>query len=252
MTIPRSELSGFMNVYDGIAVINNRQHPNADQRALIPGADEAFAAFEAQNSAAAPLHAERRELGQELSKLRQSKHPAYEYDQNRDDELTRRRAQIDLELRRNALAAKKLGMDYLNLVWNNPKPDDTRRRAAKGALEAHEAAIEAHAALETALTKRDSLYGSAGHPSAHEFHKHTQRHAHRDGRISQARYFLAQLVSDFPTDSVQVVADGGKVLTAEEIEAQRLEDARAKEQRAIAATRERGRRQEIIAHNTEN
>ncbi|MFE4078267.1 hypothetical protein [Paenarthrobacter sp. YIM B13468] len=252
MTISQSELSGFINVYEGVAVIGHGKQPNADQRALIPGADEAFAAFEAQNSAAIPLRAERKKLSQELTKLRRAKHPAHEYDQNLDDELTRRRAQIDLELRRNALAARKLGTDYLDIVWNIPKPDETRRRAAKAALEAHEATLAAHAALEAALTKRDSLYASAGHPSAHEFHRHTQRHAHNDGRISQVRYYLSKLVSDFPTEAVKTVAEGGEVPTAEQIEAMARESIRANEQRTIAAARERGRRQEIIDHNSSN
>ncbi|MGJ0384580.1 hypothetical protein [Paenarthrobacter nicotinovorans] len=251
MTVTRSELSSHVNTLNGTASLSGVRLPVPEERALIPGAEDAFAVFEAQNAAAAPLWAEAKTLSRELYELRLSKNPAREYDQNREDEIVRRRAQIDAELRRNAQAAKAHALDFLVLLFNNPHRDDTRRQAARLALEAHEAALEAHAALEAALRKRDALYLSAGSPAAHEHHQHTQRHAHRDGRAGQARYFFSHMVSDFPADSVQIVADGGQVLTAEQIEAQRRENARAREQRAIAATRERGRRQEIIAYNSE-
>ncbi|MDD7834996.1 hypothetical protein [Paenarthrobacter sp. AB444] len=252
MTVSRSELSAHMNSLNGLASFDGVRLPLPEERALIPGADEAFAAFEAQNAAAAPLQAEARKLSRELYDLRGSKHPARKYDQDREDEIVLRRAQVEAELRRNAQLAKARGLDFLMAVFANPRRDGTRRQAARLALEAHEAALEAHAALEEALRKRDALYVSAGSPSAHEHHQHTQRHAHRDGRARQAQWLVTQMVSEFPAASVQVVADGGEVLTAEQLEAKALESARTVEQRVIAASRERGRRQDIIDRNSEN
>ncbi|MGC7150914.1 hypothetical protein [Paenarthrobacter ureafaciens] len=248
----RSELSSHLTSLNGFASISGVRLPLPEERALIPGAEEAFEAFEAQNAAAAPLLAEARKLSRELYDLRASKNPARAYDQDREDEIVLRRAQVDAELRRNAQLAKARGIDYLMAVFNNTRRDDTRRKAAHLALEAHEAAVAAHAALEEALRKRDALYLTAGSPSAHEHHKHTQRHAHRDGRVSQAHWFIGRMLADFPTASVQVVADGGEVLTAEQLEARARESARNRERSAIAAARERGQRQEIVSRNSSN
>lgn len=218
MTIPRSAIAADVITNGGQASIN-ATHPAAEVRALTPAIAQAYAAFEAQNAAALPLRADRHRIARELTALRESKHPAREYDQTLDDELAREVARLDAALTRNEVAAKKLAVDYLIAVVENPRADEARQAAAKLALEAHEAAVAALAALEEALARRDVFYRSAGAPAVWRHHSETLRVQHNAGQVRHAHELLAREANEFPVHDVATVADGGEVMTLAQLQA---------------------------------
>jgi hypothetical protein len=242
--LTRADIARDVSTTDGKATIT-AHHPSAEVRALSPDVAKAYAAFEAQNAAALPLRADRLRISRELKALRDSKSPLREYDQTRDDELAREIANIEAALTRNGRAASKLAVDYLLAVVNDPRKDEARQDAAKLALEAHEAAVAALAALEDALARREVFYGSAGCPAEHRHHKQTLDVARRDGRLRMAHELLGREVAEFPVSEVATVADGGTVPTLAELQTatQRAEAERVAALKA--AIRTRGRRQEL-------
>lgn len=217
MKITRTDIARDVVASNGTAVIT-APHPSAEVRALTPAIAKAYAAFEAQNAAAEPLRADRQRIARELKALRDSKHPAREYDQTLDDELAREIARIDVALTANEKAAKKLAVDYLLAVVTNPKADETRQSAAKLALKAHEDAVAALAALEDALSRREVFYTSAGSPAEWKHHRTTLRVQHGEGRLRQSHELLGREVREFPAGDVQTVADGGEVKTLAQLQ----------------------------------
>lgn len=194
-------------------------HPAAEIRALTPAIAKAYAAFEAQNAAAEPILADRKRLRRDLNALRDSKRPIEEYDQTRDDKLAREIARLDTALTRNAYAARKLAVDYLVAVIENPRKDEARQGAARLALKAHEDAVAALAALEDALTRRETFYDSAGRPAEYKHYVRQHNYKHTSGAFRAAHADLALKVATFPASDVQTVADGGEVMTLAQIEA---------------------------------
>ncbi|MGO4230424.1 hypothetical protein AB4Y72_16370 [Arthrobacter sp. YAF34] len=248
MNLSRNEVARDVSTGEGTASIT-ATHPSAEIRALSPAIAKAYAAFEAANAAAAPLKADRQRLRRDLKALRDGKHPAKEYDQALDDELGRELARLDAALTRNANAARKLAVDYLLAVIENPRRDEARQDAAKLALAAHEDAVAALAALEDALARREKFYGGAGRPAEWKHHTHTLDVAHRQGRIRQSHELLAREVAEFPAGDVQTLADGGTVPTLAELQAaaERAEAERVASMKAAA--RARDRRRDIAEEN---
>lgn len=224
-------------------------HPSAQVRALTPAIEKAYAAFENQNAAALPLRADRQRIARELKELRDSKHPARAYDQTLDDELAREVAKLDVALTANANKAKKLAVDYLVAVVNNPRADEARQHSAKLALKAHEETVAALAALEDALARREVYYSSAGRPAEWKHHRQTLRRQHSEGRFLQAHEILGREVADFPAGDVQTLADGGEVLTLAQLQSAQRQAEVDRAAAMKAATRERNRRESIIERN---
>lgn len=248
MNITRSQIAADVTTSGGTATIN-AQHPTAEVRALSPAIKKAYAAFEAQNAAATPLRADRKRLAAELKGLRDSKHPAREYDEDRDAELARAIAKLDVALASNERTAKRLAVDYLEAVVNNPRADDAREHAAKLALEAHEAAVAALAALEEALARREVYYASAGRPAEWKHFQHQHRYTLSSGAFQAAHENLAKEVHTFPAGDVKTLAEGGEVLTLAQREVAQQKLAAELTAQAVAEARERNRRQATIEHN---
>lgn len=249
MKFTRSEIARDVATGGGEASIQ-ALHPGAEVRALSPAIEAAYAEFEAQNAAAAPIRAERKRLVDELNELRESKNPALEYDEDRDAELAREIAKADNRLRANEVRAKRLAIDYLVAVGDNPDKDKAREHAAALALKAHEDAVAALAALEDALGRREVFYTTAGRPAEWKHFKRAHNYMFTSGATRAAHENIAKEVAAFPAADVKTVANGGEVMTLAELQFAQKKAAAEAEAEAIAETRERNRRESIIERNS--
>lgn len=248
MNLTRSDIARDVVTGNGVATIT-AIHPTAEVRALSPAIAKAYAAFEAQNAVAAPIVAERKRLVNELNELRNSKHPARDYDEDRDAELAREIAKADLALTANEAKARHLAVDYLLAVVNNPAKDEAREHSATLALKAHEDAVAALAALEEALARREVYYRAAGRPAEWKHFQHQHRYLLSSGAFTAARQNVAKEVHTFPAGDVKTVADGGKVMTLAELKLAQQQAELDRAAAARAAARERNRRESLLERN---